>query len=160
MALAITWLVVSLRLSKASNEPPEMSMFDVRVTRMGDIERRAIQRRANWKLWSSRKKPHQVKAFIQFPTGQIKIDAVVVPPHEYRIYTAHKMIVEIRGINVATPALLAVIKLQSIAIRGNICKVSQDVRDLIWALEKVKEKGEGPDSMIPQDALEAGFTAG
>ncbi|KAJ2915948.1 hypothetical protein MD484_g4477, partial [Candolleomyces efflorescens] len=122
---------------------------------LGDAEKLSIQAHANWELWSSAKKPHQIKAYIKFSDGKVKINAVAVEPTDYSVFTKHKLITNVEGISIANPALLAIIKLQTLARRGNVVKLPTDYADLMWCLKESQNLG----LVIPQEALKAGFTA-
>jgi len=101
---------------------------------LGDVEKLAIQQLANWQLWEIKKKPYQIKATVQFDNDldTVKIDALLVKPTDYAIFTAKKLITTVDEVSVATPALLAIVKLETLAVRGNAIKLPNDFADLIW----------------------------
>ncbi|KAJ2917821.1 hypothetical protein MD484_g2586, partial [Candolleomyces efflorescens] len=124
----------------------------------GDAEKLSIQTQPSWELWSNAKKPNQIKAMIKFgdDPDKVKIDALLVQPSEYSIFTKHKLITSVEGISVANPVLLAITKLETLAVRGNAIKLPNDYADLIWCLKEAKKLG----LVIPQEALDIGFPAG
>ena len=63
------------------------------------------------------------------------------------------LITTVDEVNVATPALHAIVKLETLAVRGNAIELPNDSADLIWCLKEVKKKG----FVIPEEALVAGF---
>lgn len=128
--------------------------IDVRLYPLGDAEKLAIQKHADWALQKNAKKPYQIE--IKIGPDKVKVDAVLVPLSDYTIFDKHKLIKSVEGINVANLALLAITKLETLAVRGNVIKLPNDYADLIWCLKECKKRG----LVIPQEALDAGFPAG
>jgi hypothetical protein len=97
---------------------------------LGDTEKLA-----NWQLWKNKKKPYRSKQRFSLTTcdlDKVKIDALLVKPTDYAIFTANKLITTVDEVSVDTPALLAIVKLETLAVRGNAIKLPNDFADLIW----------------------------
>ncbi|KAF6758913.1 hypothetical protein DFP72DRAFT_1167266 [Ephemerocybe angulata] len=132
--------------------------IDLRLSHLGKTEKLSMRNQPDWDIWSNPKTPNKIKAIIRIDEDpdRVKVDAVLVQPTDLAIYRKHNLINTIDGISVANPALLAITKLETLAVRGNTVKLPNDYLDLIWCLEELKEQG----LEIPEEALEAGFPAG
>lgn len=110
-----------------------------------------------WTLFPSRteaKSAIQFKAKIPNSIGSpVKVDGVLCPLKEFNTYNKYFLFNKIEGMTVAGPALIAIIKLQTIAMRGNTKKLGADCRDLMWALNLCIET----KAHIPDEALQLGF---